>query len=192
MLPILYDIILLLCRCTVHKSTATAVRATGSNRAVFLLRSFLFCCSDYACLTQQCCSLAISYTGGFVSRKRPFSTEAQIGLSYTVEKGLFRLNFFRLRIRTGGSSRKLYFFNWILQSKNSVEKVLPPILNPSHRLSQHKAHTHTPTHPYQVPHSSIIQQRRRCLCYHCCCFSPQVSVAHSWLRSPAACITQQQ
>ena len=27
-------------------------------------------------------------------------------LSYTVEKGLFRLNFFRLRIPTGGSSRK--------------------------------------------------------------------------------------
>ena len=37
---------------------------------------------------------AISYTVGFVSRKRPFSTEAQIELSYTVEKGLFRLNFF--------------------------------------------------------------------------------------------------
>ena len=30
----------------------------------------------------------------FFSRKRPFSTKAQIGLSYTVEKGLFRLNFF--------------------------------------------------------------------------------------------------
>ena len=35
-----------------------------------------------------------------------------------------------------------------------------------------KAHIHTPTHPYQVPHSTIIQQRRRCLGYHCCCFSP--------------------
>ena len=51
-------------------------------------------------------SKAISYTVGFVSRKRPFSTEAQIELSYTVEKGLFRLNFFRLKIPTGGSSRK--------------------------------------------------------------------------------------
>ena len=40
---------------------------------------------------------AISYAVGFVSRKRPCSTEPQIGLSYTVEKGLFRLNFFRLR-----------------------------------------------------------------------------------------------
>ena len=28
---------------------------------------------------------AISYTVGFVSRKRPFSAEAQIGLSYTIE-----------------------------------------------------------------------------------------------------------
>ena len=37
---------------------------------------------------------AISYAVGFVSRKRPFSTEAQIGLSYAVEKGLYRLNFF--------------------------------------------------------------------------------------------------
>ena len=51
-------------------------------------------------------SQAISYTVGFVSQKPPFSTEAQIGLSSIVEKGLFRLNFFLLRIATGGSSRK--------------------------------------------------------------------------------------
>ena len=49
---------------------------------------------------------AISYTVGFVSQKRPSSTEALMGRSYTVEKGLFRLNFFRLRIPTGESSRK--------------------------------------------------------------------------------------
>ena len=49
---------------------------------------------------------AITYTVGFVSGKRPFSTDAQIELSYTVEKGLWRLNLFRLRIPTGGSSRK--------------------------------------------------------------------------------------
>ena len=30
---------------------------------------------------------AIPYTVGLVSRKRPFSTEAQIELSYKVEKG---------------------------------------------------------------------------------------------------------
>ena len=47
--------------------------------------------------------VAISYTVGFVSRRRPFSTEAQIGLSYTVEKGLFRPNFFRLSFPTGAS-----------------------------------------------------------------------------------------
>ena len=49
---------------------------------------------------------ALSYTVGFVSRKRPFSTEAQVGVSYTVEKGLFRLNFFRLSFPIGGSSGK--------------------------------------------------------------------------------------
>ena len=53
---------------------------------------------------------AIAYAVGFVSRKRPFSTEAQIGLAYAVEKGLFRLNFFRLRIPTGGSSRRNRLF----------------------------------------------------------------------------------
>ena len=53
---------------------------------------------------------AISYAVGFVRRKRPFSTEAQIGLSYAVEKGLFRLDFFRPRIPTGGSSRKTRLF----------------------------------------------------------------------------------
>ena len=87
-----------------------------------------------------------NYTVGFVSRKRPFSTEAQIDISYAVEKGLFRLNFFRLRIPTGGSSRKT-------QSK----RFYTCFLNRSHRLSHHQTHTHTATHPYQVPHCSIIQ-----------------------------------
>ena len=67
---------------------------------------------------------AISHTVGLVSRKRPFSAEAQIGLFYTVEKGLFRLNFFRLSFPTGGPVEKLDFFDWICQSKNSVEKNL--------------------------------------------------------------------
>ena len=35
----------------------------------------------------------------FSSRKRPFSTQAQIELSYTVEKGLFLLNFFDQEFR---------------------------------------------------------------------------------------------
>ena len=64
-------------------------------------------------------SKAISYTVGFVSRKRPFSTEAQIELSNTVEKGLFRVNFFRLSFPTGGFSRKTRLFRLDL----SVEKL---------------------------------------------------------------------
>ena len=64
---------------------------------------------------------------GFVSRKRPFSTEAQIGLADTaVEKDIFRLNFFRLSFPAGASSRKgqVLRLDAIYQSKNSVEKAL--------------------------------------------------------------------
>ena len=62
---------------------------------------------------------------------------SQIGLFYTVEKGLFRLNFFPLRISTGGSSRKT-------QSK----KFYTCFLNRSHRSSHHQTHPHghTATH----------------------------------------------
>ena len=74
--------------------------------------------------------------------KRPFSTEAQIGHSYTVEKGLFRLNIFRLSFPAGGSSRK------------TQSKKFHLFLNPSHRSSNRKTHTHTPTDPYQVPHNN--------------------------------------
>ena len=80
---------------------------------------------------------AISYAVGFVSRKRPFSTEAQIGRSYAVENGLFRLNFFGLRIPTGGSSRKT-------QSK----KFYTCFLNRSQISSHHQTHTHTATRPH--------------------------------------------
>ena len=66
------------------------------------------------------------YTVGFVSRKRPFSTEAQIGLSYTIEKGLFRLSFFRLRIPTGGSSRKTRLFWLDLLVENLSRKSFIP------------------------------------------------------------------
>ena len=73
-------------------------------------------------------------------------------------------------------------FDWICQSKKSVENVL---LYPSHRPSHHKTRTHKSTHAYQIPHGSVILQRRRGLgCHHCCCFSPQVGVAHSSLRPP--------
>ena len=75
---------------------------------------------------------AISYKVGFVSRKRPFPTEAQIGLSYTVERGLglFRLNFFRLRIPTGGSIRKLDSTensDWRIDSKTRLFRPDPPV-----------------------------------------------------------------
>ena len=67
--------------------------------------------------------------------------------------------------------------NGLSQSKKSVENVF---LNPSCRSPHHKTHPHAHTSiAGEVPHSSIMQQRRRCLgCYHCCCFSPQISVAH--------------
>ena len=128
----------------------------------------------------------ISYTVGFVSRKRSF-LQSDLAVEndrfrlkpkssflniYTVETELFRLNF--------------EFFDWICQSENSVEKVFHLFFNPSHPSippQNTHPHAHTPipgtTHPYQVPHNSIIQQRRRCLGYHCCSFSPQVSVVHS-------------
>ena len=82
---------------------------------------------------------AISYAVGFVSRKRPFSSdEAQIELpSYAVEKGLFRHNFFRLRHPTGGSSRET-------QSK----KFHMCFFNRSHRSSHHRTHTYTATRPH--------------------------------------------
>ena len=91
---------------------------------------------------------AISYTVGFVSRKRPFLTEAQIELSYTVEKGLFRLNFFRLRILTGGSSRKTQSKKFHVFFEPIASFIPPPNTHP---------HGHTATYPYQVPHCSIIQ-----------------------------------
>ena len=65
------------------------------------------------------------------------STEAQIGLSYAVEIGLFRLSFFRLRSPTSGSSRKT-------QSKTFYRC----FLNRSHRPSHHQTHTHMATRPH--------------------------------------------
>ena len=74
---------------------------------------------------------AISHTVGFVSRKRPFSTEAQIGLSYNRKsKRAFSTQFFRLSFPTGGSSRKLDFIDSICQSKNSLEKKLHLFFQP--------------------------------------------------------------
>ena len=72
------------------------------------------------------------------------SKTAQMGLSCTVEKGLFRLNFFRLSFPTGGSSRK----TWLFRLDLSVEKLsrvsITPVFEPiAYRSSHHKTH-HTP------------------------------------------------
>ena len=90
---------------------------------------------------------AISYTAvGFASRKRPFSTEAQIGLSYTVEKGLSRLNFFRLSFPTGGSGRKTRLFRLDLSVEKLSRKSFTPVFC-THRIAHPTTkHNHTPTH----------------------------------------------
>ena len=90
---------------------------------------------------------ATSYTVEFVSRKRPFSTEAQIGLSYTVEKGLFRLNSFRLSFPTGDPVEKLDFFDWICQSKTQSKKFYTCFFQPIASLilpQNTHPHDHTP------------------------------------------------
>ena len=105
----------------------------------------------------------LSNTVGFVSWKRPFSTEAQIELTYRIENGFFRLNYFRLRIPTLADSVE----------KLATLRLDPP---PSSRKTQsrknytffftdrivHPTTKHTPTRPhgahlYQVPHCSITQ-----------------------------------
>ena len=84
---------------------------------------------------------AISSTVGFVSRKRPFSTEAQIVLSYTVGK------LFRLRMPTGGSSRKTRLFRLDLPveklSRKFLHLLFEPIASPIQPQNTHP-HAHTP------------------------------------------------
>ena len=87
---------------------------------------------------------ANSYTVGFVSRKRPFSTEAQIGLSHTVEKGPFRLNFFRLSFLTRGSSRKTQVFRLDLSVEKPSRISFMPVFEPIASLIQPQ---NAPTRP---------------------------------------------
>ena len=76
---------------------------------------------------------ASSYTVGLASRKWPFSTEAQVGLSYSR----------KIAFSTQRFSSK--FFDWRILPKESVEKVLNVFFNPSHCSSHHNpAHTLTP------------------------------------------------
>ena len=77
---------------------------------------------------------AISYTIGFVSRK-----------------SLFRLNFFHMSFRLEDPVDKVDFFDWICQSKNSVEKVLHLFFEPIASLipprnTPKRPHTHTRYH----------------------------------------------
>ena len=89
---------------------------------------------------------AISYAVEFVSRKRPFSTEAQIGLSHAVDKGLFRLNVFRLRIPTGGSSRKTRLFRLDPPVEKLSQKSFTRVFS-TDRIA-YPTTKHTPTRPH--------------------------------------------
>ena len=80
-----------------------------------------------------------------------FRLKPKIGLSYAVEKGLFRLNFFRLRIPTGGSSRKTRLFRLGSSveklSRKSVTRVFltDRIAHPTTKHTATRPHGHTPT-----------------------------------------------
>ena len=93
-------------------------------------------------------SKAISYAVGFVSRKRPFSTEAQIGLSCAVEKGLLRLNYFLLTIPTDGKLENSTFSTGSFSRKTQSKRSYKCFLNRSHRPSQNQTHTLTATRPH--------------------------------------------
>ena len=135
---------------------------------------------------------AISYTVGFVSRKRPFSTKAQIGLSYTVEKGLFRLNFFRLRIPTGGSSRKTRLDPPVEKLKSKTFYTC--FLNRSHRSSHHQTHTHTATRPHTHPryHTAVSHKALTVAWLSLLLLLAASKLGAFLFRSPAACITRRQ
>ena len=108
-------------------------------------------CSKY-------CHLRPFFTQSDLSVENDLSTEAQIGFSYTVEKWLVRPNFFRPSFPTGSARKKT-------QSK----KFCTCFLNPWHRSSHHKTHTHTPvaslippqnTHPHA--HTPTPGTREQC------------------------------
>ena len=86
-------------------------------------------------VTEKIYPKAIFYFVRFVSRKRPFSTEeAQVVLSYTVQKMAFSTQLLSTEN-----------FEWILQSKSSVEKVLPVVFEPIASLISPRS---TPPHPH--------------------------------------------
>ena len=86
----------ILTKSTEKKDRTILTKSTENRNYIFLLNSTLF-------LRPFLIQSDLSVENG---RFRLNSAEAQIGLSYKVEQGLFRLNFFRLSFSTGGSSRK--------------------------------------------------------------------------------------
>ena len=145
-----------------------------------LLRLVLLkCFSFWACLV--CTSTWYKLKIDILRDHRPCFKQSglsvengQTGISCKVELWLFLPNFVRLTFPT----------NWAIQSTGSVSRKtqstkmshvhFEPIAS---LIPPQNTHPHVHTPMYQVPHSSIIQ--RRCLGYQYCCFSPQVSVAHS-------------
>ena len=90
---------------------------------------------------------------------RPFLIQSDL----SVENGLFWLkpkSGFLTQSKKGFSTQLFSTENsdWRIQSKNLVgKKFYTCFLNRPHRSSHHQTHTHTATHPYQVPHCSIMQ-----------------------------------
>ena len=124
-----------------------------------------------------CCILAISYTVGFVSRTAFFDWSPNRALSHSSRNRAFSLLF------------STEFSNWGIQSFLGDPVFFEPI---AYRLSHHQAHTHTPTHPYQVPHSSIIQGADAGLAITALASRRKSTWRIPSYRSLAACITRRQ
>ena len=127
------------------------------------------------------CGQEISYTVEFASENGRFRLKAKSGFLTQSKKSLRAFStqfFFDGVFPSGGSSRKTWHFRLDLPVEKISRKGFTCVFL-THRIA-YPTIKHTPTHPYQVPHSSTIQQRRRLLGYQCCCFSPQISVAHAY------------
>ena len=127
------------------------------NRS-FLRSTLALCCSAKICCDQKRFLIDLrpflTQTVGFVSRKRPFSTEAQIGLSFVhSRRRAFSTQCSTLLFSTefsawGIQSKNLTFSTGSVKSKKTQSKKFYTCFwNPSHRSSHHKTHTHTATHP---------------------------------------------
>ena len=75
-----------------------------------------------------------------------FRLKPKSGFLYTFEKGLFRLNLFRLSFPTGGSSRKTRLFRLKLSVEKPSRKTFTPVFL-THRIA-HPTTKHKPTRPH--------------------------------------------